>query len=324
VISGHGLAETLSSFEKDVSSARRRHASAEGVLLISGAADQTALSLVDPIPGVRAVLLDDADSRATIERTLAEILISDPGDLQRQDFSTSDEMGAREKLAEIRRQTSRAEADARQRLQAEDFGGGERGSSISKNTVIELNQQNFDPSLERRQKIVESILSSTMSPPLTFLQNSITTGGGLTLIASVGMIVAAFVAPQLMQLMLFEDSPVLKSKTFHSAPAVLFVYGAVGLLWWGYTSTRAHLRETRERIRFQRWSYQILEEMYVLGFPESDLIRVRNMLVDAPDAAGGFRFAIDFAKKRLPPGLRDDKPILSLGTPPSEGNHNAA
>jgi hypothetical protein len=150
------------------------------------------------------------------------------------------------------------------------------------------------------------------------LQNSITSGGGKALVLRIGILIVATISPQFLTAREF-DNPY-----FRFLPPVLYFYGEAGILWWGYTATLAHLRETRERIRFQRWSYQILEEMYVLDFPESDLIRVRNMLVDAPDAAGGFRFAIEFAKKLLPPGLRDDKPILSSWTTWKEGGPNAA
>jgi hypothetical protein len=157
--------DTISNFEKDVSAARRRHPAAEGLLLVSGAADRAALSLVDPLPGVRALLLDDPDARAAIDRVIREILAHDLGARETENVNSDAEMGARQKIAEVRARTSNAEAHARQRLQAEDFGGDVRGSSISKNTVNELNQQNFDPSRERRQNIVESILSTSMSPP---------------------------------------------------------------------------------------------------------------------------------------------------------------
>ena len=69
--------------------------------------------------------------------------------------------------------------------------------------------------------------------------------------------------------------------------------------------------ERRAFVRYQRWGRQKLEELLVNGASGELLLRVKNRLIDAPDASGGFRRAFKYANEGMPFWLREDSSLMS-------------
>lgn len=70
--------------------------------------------------------------------------------------------------------------------------------------------------------------------------------------------------------------------------------------------------EQRAFVRYQRWGRQKLEEMLVGGAESDELLRVKNRLIDAPDASGGYRKAFTHVSEILPERLRDDSNYVKI------------
>jgi hypothetical protein len=64
--------------------------------------------------------------------------------------------------------------------------------------------------------------------------------------------------------------------------------------------------EKRAYVRYQRLGRQVLEELIVMDHPRVKVLRMKNRLVDAPDSAGGFRFAVELMQRELPSELQFD------------------
>jgi len=65
-------------------------------------------------------------------------------------------------------------------------------------------------------------------------------------------------------------------------------------------------RERGAFTRYVRWGHQVLEELILSSTPTAEILRIKNRLIDAPDAAKGFRYAISYAAMALPPEMRDE------------------
>jgi hypothetical protein len=88
--------------------------------------------------------------------------------------------------------------------------------------------------------------------------------------------------------------------------ALVYLLLIILALTTGFFLVRRYHDEQRAFVRYQRWGRQKLEEMLVGGAPGEELLRLKNRLIDAPDATGGFRSAFMWASEVLPPSLRDD------------------
>lgn len=303
------LTRLLDDFSIAVGALRTRHPSARGLLVATGAVDPAALALLDAVPGVETLPGEGPGWEPALRNaaTTAFEANSDPGAPEDEPAMALEE-AARERLRDARVKYEMAAAVTRSRLEGIDFGSDVRGAAtatLARDSAPKEAGSAFGPD----SVVLDSFSESMRMQTPTFL-SSLLAPNYLPWLAAFllgfGLLIVMVVSPRL-------AFAVFSGLTFSSPGAqdqfvaVVFLLVVLFILMTGFFLVRRYHAEQRAFMRYQRWGRQKLEEMLVGGVPGEELLRMKNWLIDAPDATGGFLGAFTHANEVLPPWLRDDK-----------------
>jgi hypothetical protein len=246
------------------------------------------------LPSVSALAASDPE----LEREMADVLnaaldrLHDTASLP--DAEMEQEYAIRSKFLGLR-DRSAAEAEATlERLAKTASNPNGRRSAVAKAALEDIATAVPPKQLPRRE-LVDSLLSTARGPSVlaALLMRPI---GPAVILATVFVILVALAPDVHFRLMKWFGIPAL-------AGEMAFVLACSFLITMAGASAFAflYLREERALRRFLRWRFNLLEEMLVRGETEAELFRVRNILLDAPDAARGYGSALEWAKHQVSP-----------------------
>jgi hypothetical protein len=293
------LRRLLYDYAVAMSSVQARHPFARGLLVATGAVDPDAFLPLDDIPGVQALPGEGRDWEAKLRSAATEAVESSsvPAMPPVDETAIVREEAARETLREARVTHEAAAAATRSRLEAIDFGSDERGvatAALVRGSAPAVPMSAYGPDasvlddFSESMKIQNPTFMSFLGSPTGFISLTL-------LLMSVGA------------LLILGPSDLIRTVGANSVVGPMFIPVLVLLpiVLVVLIPQRYHV-EKRAFRRYQRWGRQKLEEMLVSGAPGEELLRVKNRLIDAPDASGGIRSAFEYASEVLPPQFRDD------------------
>lgn len=291
------LTRILDDFTIAIRALRARHPKVRGLVVATGAVDGAALSLLDRLKGVDALAGEgpnwEEQLRGAVVAALEESLDTEGTDSE---SVLEEDEAARESLRQARLARDKEAEATRGRILGIDFGSDERGvaaATLARETSPAASTSVYGPdaaaldsfseSIRAQAPTLVSILVAPTSLPflLVMVASAAVFFSGL---AEREWIYAAF--PREMALML-------------NLYAIVFLFMSVIFL------LRRYQQERRAFVRYQRWGRQKLEELLIRMTPSDELLRVKNRLIDAPDASGGFKNAIEHANGHLPDAVRD-------------------
>jgi hypothetical protein len=300
------LTRLLDDFSIALGALRPRHPSVRGLLVTTGAVDRAALALVDAVEAVEALPGEGPGWEAALRSAVTAAFNASPlrATQQDEDDWEPEEEEALERLRQVRAEHEEAAAATLSRVEEIDFGVGERGaaaaalargtapsapaSAYGPDTIV---LDSFSESMRTQAPTVLSFLLTPVNFPLlalfaisvTFLL-AVLWGGGFVWRVILG--------------------PMYGSEMHDPVVGMVFLAGFVTLLMIGLVLAHRYHAESRAFVRYQRWGRQKLEELLVRGTPHHELLHAKNWIIDAPDAAGGFRRAFEHASEILPSDLR--------------------
>jgi hypothetical protein len=286
-----------------------RHPSARGLLVATGAVDRAALALLDGMAAVEALPGEGPGWEAALRSAATTAFEANPVPVTADDERAAvQEEEAREALRRTRMTHEAASTATRSRLEKIDFGPDERGSAtaalargsapIAPASAYGADALALDSFLESVRAQTPTVLSFLTAPAnFPFLP---------ILVLSIGLFVSIITAGEFVGRLVDSVFMFSRPESAYGIVGFLLLQAVVVSLLLGFFLAHRYQAERRAFTRYQRWGSQKLEEMLVGGVASDELLRVKNRLIDAPDASGGFRRAFEYANEALPPWLRDD------------------
>jgi len=313
------LTRLLDDFSISVRALQTRHLFARGLLVVTGAVDRAALALLDVMAGVEALPGEGPGWEAALRSAATAAFEANRVPAAREDENAaSRDEEAREALRKARLTHEAAATATRNRLEVIDFGTDERGAAtaaLARGSAPPVPASAYGPDAVVLDSFSESMraqaptgLSILFTPTHLPLLMAF-------LLCSV-ILLFLLVRGEFAWRMLFAIFPHLEDPSELSpffAAIVLQVVVMASVT--GFMLAQRYQADRRAFVRYQRWGRQKLEEMLVNGASGEKLLRVKNRLIDAPDASGGFRNAFSYASEALPPWLRDTpSPVIAKET----------
>jgi hypothetical protein len=299
------LTQLLDDFSITVDTLRRRHPGGRGLLVVTGAVDHEALGLLRPLPWMDALPGEGLGWTSALRGAARVAMNAAPvEEVRKDDRALAEQVDARERIREVRATHAEEAAVTRVRLDEIDFGPDERSVAAAAMTraaapqavhsVYGADAEVLDSFSRSMQEQTPSALSVMLAPArLPIL--------ALTGLAGV-LLLALLTGSERLWFMLRTFGLPSGEATEGMLLLILFfitLYAVVVL-------SHSYQIERRAFVRYQRWGRQVLQELLVWRVSPGELARITNRLIDAPDAAGGFRFAIRRAAQALPPEMREE------------------
>lgn len=287
------LARKCEDFSIAVSALRSRHPEAWGLLVLTGATDEDALALADALPAVSVVRGDGPDWEPRLRTAVTALLRSEPPTpAETDEAALVSEEAARDALRESRQFHDAAATEARERVAALDFGEDERGAAASELAVASTPPSSTSYFGAPADSLDDFSSSMQFQAPtaMSFLLSVRVLPALLMIMLCICYILIFAIGGYVLVRNLIQSEIMVMPLLVMSIAGLLF--GVVGIAF-------LYQREVQAYRRYRRWGRQRLEEMLISGIPSDFLLRAKNQLIDAPDAAGRFSGAFDIAQQHL-------------------------
>ena len=289
------LTRLLDDFRISVETLQTRHASARGLLIVTGAADPGALALLDAVPYVEALRGEGPGWEAALSSATTQAFHNRAEDSAPKDeIVLAQEDAAREVLRETRVEHEMAEAATRMRVDRIEFDEDARGSAASalaRSFAPQPAGSIYGPQAGLLDRLAIGLQEQSPSPFSFLLSARNLPVLAVSLFAAGAIMAAVLAGPRLGSMFGFRGADV--SYDFY----IGFIFaGVTALLLTSLLLAFRFRVETAAFQRYQRWASRKLEEMLVLGAPGGDLLRLSNVLVDAPGKTGSYLAAFRYAE----------------------------
>jgi hypothetical protein len=178
-----GLTQMLDDFAIAVAAVRRRHPHAKGLLVISGAGEAATLSLLDPLPGVKALRADGGEIRKAVAEALAGE-VSPANDQPPSSLKSEAEFAAQQRIREAHAYQAHEAGLTSLRLKNLAYGSSERDLAAAETARQALKPESPDSLLGPNRKILDELLRGIQMQGPTIVSIMLNGVGPLFIIAA--------------------------------------------------------------------------------------------------------------------------------------------
>lgn len=296
------------------SALRTRHPTAQSLLVVTGAVEAEMLKLLDDVAGVKALPGEGAGWETALRNAVTAAFFTEPAASSLKDESIlSLDDQAREHLRETRVAHVKAAAATRMRIESMDHGVDERSAaakSLIRSTAPSEPASAYGDETSILDEFSDSMRMQEPSFPSFLMVPS--NFGRISLLA-LSIIIGFFIlfGEDFILYVIsggFTSGKSISNSEIRRMVSLTMLLIIINIPMIGLALGYNYQREKQAFIRYQRWGRQKLEEMIIINAPKDEMIIVRNLLIDAPAAANGFRNAFDYAIELNPRWLKNPTP----------------